>query len=179
MLREYLYNSKGTLLELPKELQLKSGDIVLRRETNHISDIFAHLNESEYSHIGTILFIGGKANVVHMEDEDSEEDFHITPLGSFLQYAAKYAIYRPKHQIDEKKLYRDVRKIQSQHPKFDMEFSSKEDNAIYCTELAYILNKDASAFDISPKLKKYMNYRFISVEEFVDKRYFSLLYRSF
>ena len=177
-LKYYLYDSKNTVLQLPKDVRLQEGDLVLRRETNRISDIFAHINASDYSHIGTLLVSKNRISVVHIEESDEGDDFHVVSLDTFLQYSSKYAFYRPKHRMDARRLHSFVEKIKKKNPDFDMEFSGKEDNLLYCTELAYEINRYATSFDIVPKMTRYMNYRFISINEFSDSSNFSILYKS-
>ncbi|MGB3750631.1 MAG: YiiX/YebB-like N1pC/P60 family cysteine hydrolase [Arcobacteraceae bacterium] len=179
LLKEYLFFSIKTEITLPKNLQLYSGDIILRKELNRISDIFATVNNAKYSHIGTLVLINNQFKVVHIEKNDDKNDYKISDIKEFMQFASQYAIYRPKDHTSEQKLYAQVMTLKQQEPSFDMSFiGDNSDNKIYCTELAYILHKNSTSIEINPKIKTYVNYEFIAITSFTNKKYFTLLYES-
>lgn len=179
LLKEYLFFSTKTKITLPQNLQLYSGDIILRKELNRISDIFATVNNSRYSHIGTLILINNHFKVIHIEKNDDKDDFKISDIKEFLQFASQYAIYRPKHPTSKEKLYTQTMTLKHQQPNFDINFTgNNSDNKIYCTELAYMLHKNSTSVDISPKIQTYLNYEFIAITSFTNKKYFTFLYES-
>jgi len=93
LIKKYLFYSILKDNHLPKNLKLQNGDIILRKESNRISDLFAAINNSEYSHIGTFLFIKNKPKIVHIEDDDYSNDYKISSPLKFMKYASHYAIY--------------------------------------------------------------------------------------
>ena len=177
LIKKYLFYSILKDNHLPKNLKLQNGDIILRKESNRISDLFAAINNSEYSHIGTFLFIKNKPKIVHIEDDDYSNDYKISSPLKFMKYASHYAIYRPKNKINKERLFSIITLIKTKNPSFDINFKGdNNDNKLYCTELAYIINKNATLVDIKPKIETYINYKYISINSFTNKKYFKLLY---
>lgn len=179
ILKYYLFKSTPTQTHIPKELllNLKSGDIIFRKESNQISDIFAKVNNLEYSHIGMISIEDKNVKVIHIEDNGQENDFKSNDINEFLHFATKYSIYRSRDKIDEDKLNKSLSRMKKQNLAFDLEFSGdKSDNKVYCSELIYNIHKESSSVDIKPKLQTYMSLKYIPLKSFMDEKHFTKIY---
>lgn len=179
VLEYYLFKSTPTQVHMPKELllELKSGDIIFRKESNPISDIFAKVNNSKYSHIGMINKEDKKITVVHIEDNGEASDLKFNDIDEFLHFATQYSIYRSSNKIDEEKLRQTLLSIKKQNLEFDLEFSGDEsDNRVYCTELIYNIYKKSCSVKMQPKMQTYMTFRYISLKSFMNEKYFVKVY---
>lgn len=176
-LKSYLYYSTEHKLTFPTSLKLQDGDIILRKESNRISDIFAKINKSEFSHIGTILHKGDKSFVVHIEDLDDDKDFQVIEINSFIKYATAYSIYRPLEQKNEENLSPYVAKLEKQNLDFDLSFGNeKNTNSIYCTELAVQLYNKTHRTKLQTHKVHYLNYDFIPLEVFDSSKFFEQIF---
>jgi len=119
-------------LSLLFSYEYKTGDIILRKQSNIISDLFAKIDPCGYSHSGIILKIGTKLYVVHIEYSKGN-DFKIVPFKKFIKNS-KYKVIRLKYKIDEKKFLQEIEKIRKLNPSFDFTFSLNN-KKYYCTEL--------------------------------------------
>ena len=175
-LKKQLYSAtKNNSLSLHIE-NLKSGDIILRRESNQISDIFAKINSSEYSHIGVILLQKGHIKVIHIEAGDGCKDYRVVDAKEFLNFAFSYAIYRPKKKVNIQNLQKKVAQLKLKNIEFDSEFTGKkDDNKIYCTELALELYNFETQDSYRPKMSSYMGKKFISIKAFLNPKHFTLI----
>ena len=179
VIKYYLFKSTPTQTHMPKELllNLKSGDIIFRKESNQISDIFAKVNNSQYSHIGLINIEDKKITVIHIEDNADESDLKSNNIDEFLHFATKYSIYRSINKIDEDKLRQTLLSMKKQNLEFDLEFSGDEsDNRVYCTELIYKIYQKSCSVDIQPKPRTYMNFKYIPLKSFMNEKYFIKVY---
>lgn len=177
LLKKYLFFSQETDIPLPSDIEFFNGDIILRKEQNHISDIFSNINQSLYSHIGVLLVKEDGAHVIHIEMDDAEDDLKIVELKYFVRFASKYAIYRPKKPVHEKAFLNYIENLQKNKPIFDREFNGKtDDNKIYCTELAYDIYNTTTQHAIDMEKMRYLHYEFIPLRLFYDIKYFNLIY---
>jgi hypothetical protein len=126
----------GSLLAGPASPLLRSGDVVLRKERNIISTIFANASGTggRYSHAGIVVMNEGVPFVIHVEDFGSGEALHRQSLGDYLYKAERYAFYRIPTPLSEKTLLDKLSSFSS--VKFDYEFRLDNDK-LYCTEFVY------------------------------------------
>lgn len=110
-----------------------SGDIIFRKENSYLSDMFAKVDNSNYSHVGILLKENGKFFVYHMESNTQSEDLKIDPIEKFLLLAQKTSIYRYSESVDRKRLYALLNDYKHQNIKFDYQFDLLN-NTLYCTE---------------------------------------------
>ena len=110
-----------------------SGDIIFRKENSYLSDMFAKVDNSNYSHVGILLKENGKFFVYHMESNTQSEDLKIDPIEKFLLLAQKTSIYRYSESVDRKRLYALLNDYKHQNIKFDYKFDLLN-NTLYCTE---------------------------------------------
>ena len=177
LVKNYLYSSTIQSNKLPPSLVLKDGDIILRKETNQISDIFAKVNNSSYSHSGTIIIQNNKIKVFHIEDNEEISDYKISSIEQFLLYCSDYKIMRAIEKVDSKKLHYEVKKILKLNPSFDFQFNGdKSDNAIYCTELTLMLYNTSIPKPLESKKETYLNFNFIPITLFENQKYFVNIY---
>jgi len=120
--------------------KLQTGDIVFRKENNIISDIFAQIDHSNYSHVGIVLKQDNKCSIYHMEYDEKSEDLKIVSLKDFLFQASQVQFYRYKNfSIKKKKSLSDL--LFSLDPKklsFDFDFDL-DNRKFYCTEFVNFL----------------------------------------
>lgn len=177
--KEYFFRSEYNPLQIPPHISLQNGDVILRKESNRISDIFAQINASRYSHIGTIIVNNNKIKVVHIEENEEANDFKKVAIEKFIFSASEYALYRPLHKTDTNKLLTNIKEIELKNPKFDIEFRGDEnDNKIYCTELAYTLYINSTDSNLQAKKNSYLTIDFIPITLFSNKQYFKQIYKS-
>ena len=70
-------------------VDLRSGDLIFRKELNFISVIFAKIDDSEYSHIGIIFIENDKIFVYHIESDENKNDVKKDEINNFLNSAEK------------------------------------------------------------------------------------------
>lgn len=123
---------------------IQTGDLILRRGKDQVSDFFARLNtrNQKYSHCGLAvqtdsgLFVYHiLATVNHLEGQILSE-----PIHSFIRpkINAGWAIIR--YDFDSTKKAKLVAKIQDytrQKITFDQQFDLQSDDKMYCSEMLY------------------------------------------
>lgn len=129
-------NKSKEQLSLPKikeQVEIKSGDLVFRKENSIISQMFSKIDESAYSHLAIALNIEDDVKLYHLEATENEDDLKIQSVADFVKDAEKIAVYRFKDEIDELKLKEILDEFTKNKPKFDFDFSLENEN-LYCTE---------------------------------------------
>lgn len=132
---KFLNKKEDSLSEdsIKNQLELKSGDIIFRKESNILSDMFSNIDKSAYSHIGIVLKKDEKILIYHMEADDKNDDLKIQTIQEFTKIAKKIAIYRSKDSFDEQKLIELLDNYEKNQIKFDYTFTLDNDT-LYCTE---------------------------------------------
>ena len=129
-------------LKNDESVKLKEGDLVFRRGKSIESFAVSMTDHnSNYSHIGLIVFEGGTPYVIHVEPGEyalKNETVKKERLSSFLEAgkASHFAVYRS--YLDRKDLDRVVaraRHFYIRKCRFDNSFDLNTDQALYCTEL--------------------------------------------
>jgi len=118
---------------LRKQLELKNGDIIVRKEDNALSDFFSSLDGFGYSHIGVVANSKDGFVVFHLEVDEENDEMKVSTIKDFVNFAKKIAVYRYKKEINEDKLAEILVKFLENRPKFDYDFSLENDT-FYCTE---------------------------------------------
>lgn len=129
---------------LKEQVEIKSGDLVFRKENSIISQMFSKIDDSFYSHLAVALNIDGAVKLYHIEATEDEEDLKIESVAEFAKNAEKLAVYRykqiensdansDKKRVDEVKLKEILDEFEKNKPKFDFDFSLENEN-LYCTE---------------------------------------------
>lgn len=119
--------------ELKEQVEIKSGDLVFRKENSIISQMFSKIDESAYSHLAIALNTEDEVKLYHLEATENEDDLKIQSVADFVKDAEKIAVYRFKDEIDELKLKEILDEFTKNKPKFDFDFSLENEN-LYCTE---------------------------------------------
>lgn len=138
-----IFYKKEKEINIINELtDLKSGDLIFRKEANFISDIFSKIDNSEYSHIGILSIEDGKTFVYHMESDEQKDDMKKDEINHFLSTAKKYSIFRYKQNINKILLNNILKDMKNQNIKFDFSFNLETTDKLYCTEFVnYIFYK--------------------------------------
>lgn len=162
----------------PQEISknFKTGDIIFRKEDSFLSDKFEKMDGRGYSHIGIIYFKDKKAHVLHIERTKDTNDLKVDSLKKFLKYAQKYKVLRAKTTINQSILNRQIKKLIKQNPPFDMNFDTKSDDKLYCTELIYKLYKKHFSLDLSKERYEYGFSNFISVGAILHSKELKTIY---
>lgn len=114
-------------------VELKSGDIIFRKESNILSDMFSKIDESSYSHIGIVLQKDDKTLIYHMEADEKSDDLKIQNVQEFTKNAKRIAVYRAKNSFVEEDLKKILDEYEKNKIKFDYSFMLDNDT-LYCTE---------------------------------------------
>lgn len=141
--KKFISKSKDDLSveNIKKEINLESGDIILKREDNELSNYLATFDSSGYSHIGLIIDTKYGLKVVHIDIDEKNDELQISDLNDFVNFSTKIAVYRYKDRIDVKKLSDIINDLQKSNTKFDYDFYLNNDK-LYSTELInYIYSK--------------------------------------
>jgi len=141
--KKFISKSKNDLSveNIKKEINLESGDIILKREDNELSNYLATFDSSGYSHIGLIIDTKYGLKVVHIDIDEKNDELQISDLNDFVNFSTKIAVYRYKDEIDVKKLSDIINDLQKSNTKFDYDFYLNNDK-FYSTELInYIYSK--------------------------------------
>ena len=141
--KKFISKSKDDLSikNIKKEINLESGDIILKREDNELSNYLATFDSSGYSHIGLIIDTKYGLKVVHIDIDEKNDELQISDLNDFVNFSTKIAVYRYKDKIDVKKLSDIINDLQKSNTKFDYDFYLNNDK-FYSTELInYIYSK--------------------------------------
>jgi len=118
---------------LREQLELKNGDIIVRKEDNALSDFFSSLDGFGYSHIGILVNTKDGFVVFHLEVDENSDDMKVSTIRDFVNFAKKIAVYRYKEAVNENKLSEILLNFLENRPKFDYDFSLENDT-LYCTE---------------------------------------------
>ena len=141
--KKFISKSKDDLSveNIKKEINLESGDIILKREDNELSNYLATFDSSGYSHIGLIIDTKYGLKVLHIDIDEKNDELQISDLNDFVNFSTKIAVYRYKDKIDVKKLSDIINDLQKSNTKFDYDFYLNNDK-LYSTELInYIYSK--------------------------------------
>ena len=141
--KKFISKSKDDLSveNIKKEINLESGDIILKREDNELSNYLATFDSSGYSHIGLIIDTKYGLKVVHIDIDEKNDELQISDFNDFVNFSTKIAVYRYKDEIDVKKLSDIINDLQKSNTKFDYDFYLNNDK-LYSTELInYIYSK--------------------------------------
>ena len=141
--KKFISKSKNDLSveNIKKEINLESGDIILKREDNELSNYLATFDSSGYSHIGLIIDTKYGLKVLHIDIDEKNDELQISDLNDFINFSTKIGVYRYKDEIDVKKLSDIINDLQKSNTKFDYDFYLNNDK-LYSTELInYIYSK--------------------------------------
>ena len=141
--KKFISKSKNDLSveNIKKEINLESGDIILKREDNELSNYLATFDSSGYSHIGLIIDTKYGFKVVYIKIDEKNDELQISDFNDFVNFSTKIAVYRYKDEIDVKKLSDIINDLQKSNTKFDYDFYLNNDK-LYSTELInYIYSK--------------------------------------
>lgn len=163
-----LDSKKSTLNKFSTNINnVKTGDIIFRKENNFISDIFSKIDQSDFSHVGIVYIENNKIFVYHMEYKNTYNDIQKDSIDVFLKLAENAMIYRLKSnkKYDFKN---NINKVVDQNPKFDFDFNLKN-HKLYCTEFVNDIYYNTIGQDIYTYLYNYKNlYKVISIKSILN-----------
>ena len=134
--KKFISKSKDDLSieNIKKKINLESGDIILKREDNELSNYLATFDSFGYSHIGLIIDTKYGLKVLHIDIDEKNDELQISDFNDFVNFSTKIAVYRYKDEIDVKKLSDIINDLQKSNTKFDYDFYLNNDK-LYSTEL--------------------------------------------
>jgi hypothetical protein len=157
-------------------VDLRSGDLIFRKELNFISVIFAKIDDSEYSHIGIIFIENDKIFVYHIESDENKNDVKKDEINNFLNSAEKYTIFRYKGNFDEKNLYSILKNIFEENIKFDFSFDLKTTDKLYCTEFVNDIFYKLTNQNIYTYLYDYNSNHIITIKSIMQNKELTKIY---
>ncbi len=114
-------------------VELKSGDIIFRKEQNILSDMFSNIDKTPYSHLGIVFRKDNELKIYHMGADEKNDDLKIQSILDFTKNAKKIAVYRTKNSFEEEDLKKILDEYEKSKIKFDYSFLLDNDT-LYCTE---------------------------------------------
>ena len=152
---------RGGLVEefvLPDTVQLQTGDLVFRRGESRESRAVTTVDRnSDYTHIGVVMNVGGRWMVLHAVPNEratkqEQDSVKMESVGTFFRSdrAMKGGVYRyPVTPEDTIRLLQKGLDIYGRHPLFDGQFDLEDTTAFYCTELVWFIYQQALHIDLS------------------------------
>lgn len=151
-------------------IQLKDGDIILRRGYGVDSTISTNFSQGEkrYSHVGFIRETDKGTFVIHVV-EDKEKGLnglYIESLGDFLDKVSIWAIYRYNFsQSNSKKLMNYIDDLKKKNITFDIEFNLDDDEKMYCSEFIYKVINRTTEKELIKAGKVFMGKKFVTISD--------------
>ena len=143
---------------LPDTVQLQTGDLVFRRGESRESRAVTTVDRnSDYTHIGVVMNVGGRWMVLHAVPNEratkqEQDSVKMESVGTFFRSdrAEKGGIYRyPVTPEDTLRLREHALALYARHPLFDNLFDAQDTIAFYCTELICFLYLQELQTDLS------------------------------
>ncbi|OCL98888.1 hypothetical protein AAX29_01398 [Aliarcobacter thereius] len=116
-----------------KELILKTGDIIVKKENNPQSEFLSQIDESKFSDIGVVLKIDSQYYVANYDLKETGEFLEIVPLKKYVYFATNLSVYRYEKQIDDSKLFTYLEEIKNSKIKYDY-FWNLDSKELYNTK---------------------------------------------
>lgn len=126
------------------QVELQTGDVVLRSGKGFISDMFRKFNltGSPWSHAGILVKEGQEWQVCHImgHDDDTQNKLRKEPLREFCNSNSNtgFAIYRkPGLNLQASLIRQYLDSLSEAGLRFDHQFNLQDDQYMYCSELVY------------------------------------------
>lgn len=121
--------------------QIRSGDVILRRERGMISQFFATIGSAEktFSHVGIIYISHGDTTVLHCEAIETGETNSLRneSFCEFISEADTFGIYQLNVPDSISiKVAEQAYAMYMDGARFDYSFDCTTDSLLYCTEYA-------------------------------------------
>jgi len=151
-------------------IQLKDGDIILRRGYGVDSTISTNFSQGEkrYSHVGLIDQTDKGVFVIHVveDKEKSINGLYIESLGNFLDKVSIWAIYRYDFsETSSKKMMNYIEDLKKKNITFDMEFNLDDDEKMYCSEFIYKVINRTTEKELIKAGKVFMGKKFVTISD--------------
>ena len=116
-----------------KELILKTGDIIVKKENNPQSEFLSQIDESKFSDIGVVLKIDSQYYVANYDLKETGELLEIVALKKYVYFATNLSVYRYEKPIDDSKLFTYLEEIKNSKIKYDY-FWNLDSKELYNTK---------------------------------------------
>ena len=128
---------------MPRDCQLRAGDVVFRRGGSIISHSVVLLDaHGQYSHVGIVVDSAGVPMIVHAVPGEPDFDGDVdrvkmeTPESFFdVQRASRGEVCRVKDSLVAARAAEVARQIYDRHTLFDHDYDVNDTTRMYCTEL--------------------------------------------
>ena len=164
-------------------IQLKDGDIILRRGYGVDSTISTNFSQGEkrYSHVGFISQTAKGIFVIHVveDKEKSLNGLYVESLGEFLDKVSIWAIYRYNFlQKNSKKMMNYIDDLKKINITFDIEFNLDDDEKMYCSEFIYKVINRTNEKELITAGKIFMGKKFVTISDVYENTNCKLVERS-
>ena len=151
-------------------IQLKDGDIILRRGYGVDSTISTNFSQGEkrYSHVGLIRQTDKGIFVIHVveDKETSLNGLYIESLDDFLDKVSIWAIYRYDFsQKSTKKMMNYIDELKEKNITVDIEFNLDDDGKMYCSEFIYKVINRTTEKELINAGKIFMGKKFVTISD--------------
>ena len=154
--------------------ELQSGDLVFRKGSGLISDLFTRISsvEQRFSHVGIIVKYREQIMVAHIlgTGGTGDQEFRIEPLRHFISgdRARQFGIYRLNISDEVKsKIETYISSINETNILFDDKFDLSTDSALYCSELIYKCIREATNDDACFTTSEAGSKRYVSFDDLI------------
>ncbi len=154
--------------------ELQSGDLVFRKGSGLISDLFTRISsvEQRFSHVGIIVKYREQIMVAHIlgTGGTGDQEFRMDPLRHFIREdrARQFGIYRLNISDEVKcEIESYILSIDETNIFFDDKFDLSTDSALYCSELIYKCVTKATADDACFTISKAGGKRYVSFDDLI------------
>lgn len=103
-------------------VELRTGDIIVKKEGNDLSNFLSLIDNSKYSSMGIVLRINSDLKVVYLDFDEENDSLKIEDLKSYVNFAKKIAIYRYEDEINSSKLFDILDEFKTKDIKLDYNF---------------------------------------------------------
>lgn len=128
-------------LQLPADLRLQTGDVVLRHGNGLWSDLFARLNsrDTRFSHAGVVVYDGYAWYVVHAEADNFGRNgvVRMDEWTAFVKSAQQVALLRVSDPDTAARTAEAALVMHRDALPFDFSFDLTRLDAVYCSELVW------------------------------------------
>lgn len=124
--------------------KIQSGDIVLRKGNDELSELFARLNKrnQHYSHCGMAQYTDSGVYVYHIisSSQNIEGKVLYEPISTFIQPRTNAAWAIVRYDLNENQISDMLQKIRAYAAEavvFDKQFDLATNDKMYCSEMLY------------------------------------------
>ncbi|HCS19064.1 MAG TPA: hypothetical protein DIW47_00620 [Bacteroidetes bacterium] len=150
----FFYKTNQVVVDAAAMEKMQDYDILLAQGQSAHSKVVKLFNGSndDYSHIGILIREEDKVYVLHATPDGSDSNgIRYDELQMFMDLSdvCSYTILRPQHLTDElrEKLGAEISWFKAHAAPFDYDFNNHENGKLYCSELVWLVFKNAGLMD--------------------------------